>query len=357
MKPLVTSSAGMLMLGRSLAEACSDADCGGRTDDAGSVDDLGLQIPEAEVVPRVLILLSTYNGATYLHEQLQSLLAQTHTDWVLYWRDDGSSDTTLAVMAEFTARVGNDRCVRILEPQGRLRPAASFVTMLRAAVPVMCVAECVAFADQDDVWLPDKLSRGVKALAGADATVPTLYCARLVVVDARLRLSLATTISQRECGFPASLTQNIATACTVMLNRSAAALIAASALPDGTFHDWWSYLLVTAAGGQVLVDESVVALYRQHGSNVVGMPSSDMRRAVAALRRGPGAFVTVLRGHVTALVSQPGLLTAANHAILVRIQVALQGGIRQRLRALGLPGLRRRGRLETLLFRVWFLIG
>jgi hypothetical protein len=284
-------------------------------------------------------------------------LTQTHTDWVLYWRDDGSSDTTLAVMAEFAARVGDERCVRVLEPQGRVRPAASFVALLRAAVPVLGPAEYLAFADQDDVWLPDKLSRGVRALAGADPTVPTLYCARLVVVDAQLQLFLATRISQRECGFPASLTQNVATGCTVLLNRTAAALVATSAPPDGTLHDWWSYLLVTAAGGQVLVDEGVVALYRQHGGNVVGMASSELRRAVAALRRGPGAFVTVLRGHVRALVAQPGLLTEANHATVVRIQAALQGGFRQRLRALGIPGLRRRGRLETLLFRVWFLIG
>ena len=53
---------------------------------------------------RVAILLSTFNGARFLHAQLESLLQQTHEHWVLYWRDDGSSDQTVDVMAEFAAR-------------------------------------------------------------------------------------------------------------------------------------------------------------------------------------------------------------------------------------------------------------
>ena len=330
---------------------------GSRIDGSGSIDDLGLQVHDEEVVSRVLILLSTYNGAAYLHQQLQSLSAQTHTDWIVYWRDDGSSDGTVGIMSEFAATVGDHRFVRVSEPTGRLWPTASFIALLQAALPAMGAADCVAFADQDDVWLPDKLARGVKALAGADVKAPTLYCARLAVVDANLRLSRATTITQRGAGFPAALTQNIATGCTVMLNGSAAKLIASSVLPCGTFHDWWSYLLVTAAGGRVLVDETVVALYRQHGSNFVGVPASQSRRAVAALERGPIAFMNLLRQHVQALVSRPDLVTEHNYRVLMRIHDALQANVLKKLAALCLPGLRRQGRLETLLFRIWFLIG
>lgn len=333
------------------------ADGANRIDGSGAIDDLGLPVQYGEVASRVLILLSTYNGAAYLHQQLQSLSAQTHTDWIVYWRDDGSSDGTVAIMTEFAAAVGDHRCVKVPEPRGRLWPTASFIALLRAALPAMGAAACVAFADQDDVWLPDKLARGVIALAGVDVKAPTLYCARLAVVDASLRLSRATTITQRRSGFPAALTQNIATGCTVMLNGSAAKLIASSVLPCGTFHDWWSYLLVTAAGGRVLVDETVVALYRQHGSNVVGAPASQPRRAAAALRRGPVAFMNMLRQHVQALVSQPDLVTAHNYRVLMQIHDALQGNVLQKVAALRLPRLRRQGWLETLLFRIWFLIG
>ncbi len=311
----------------------------------------------SQLAPRTLILLSTYNGAAYLHEQLQSLLAQSHSDWVLYWRDDGSDDATLGMMSRFAAQVGRDRCVAVQEPRGRLWPTASFMVLLRSVLPTMRPSDCIAFADQDDVWLPDKLARGVSALQRADPMIPTLYCARLLAVNSCLELAWPTRISQRQCGFPAALTQNIATGCTVMLNRAAAALIASSPFPTTTFHDWWSYLLVSAAGGRVVVDETVVALYRQHASNFIGMPRSEVRRALAALRRGPGAFMRVLREHVAVLIAEPGLVAAANYATLLRVHLALQGNIWQRLRALSVPGLRRRGLLETWLFRLWFVIG
>ena len=53
---------------------------------------------------RVAILMGAYNGAAHLREQLDSIAAQTHPDWVLRVSDDGSSDATLAILADFAAR-------------------------------------------------------------------------------------------------------------------------------------------------------------------------------------------------------------------------------------------------------------
>jgi glycosyltransferase involved in cell wall biosynthesis len=314
-------------------------------------------IPDRQLAPRVLILLATYNGARYLRSQLDSLAEQTHQDWILYWRDDGSDDDTVAILTEFTAVIGGRRCVRVGEPSGRLGPAASFMALLRAAMPALGAGDRIAFVDQDDVWLPDKLTRGFAALAAVDAEIPTLYCARLMVVNARLRRLTETSIFPDKCGFPASLIQNVAAGCTIMLNRTAAALVAASEPPGASPHDWWCYLLVTAAAGRVLVDDAVVALYRQHDSNVVGAPPSQTRRAIAALRRGPRIFMNVLRQHLEALIAQPHLLSETARPTVLRLHHALRGSFRERLSALHLPGLRRQTWLETLLFRLWFLIG
>jgi hypothetical protein len=322
------------------------------TTGASTVCDQGRQLAS-----RAFILLATYNGVTYLRAQLESLLKQTHENWILYWRDDGSNDDTAAILREFAARIGDNRCVRVWEPAGRVRAAASFMALLRAAVPALGVADSVAFVDQDDVWLPDKLTRGLAALAAVDTDIPTLYCARLMVVNARLRRLAETSISADRCGFPASLTQNVAAGCTIMLNRGAAALVAASVPPSASPHDWWCYLLVTAAGGRVLVDNAVVALYRQHGGNVIGAPPSQLRRAIAALRRGPRIFMNVLRQHLEALIAQPDLVCETTRPIVLRLHHALRGNVRERLGALHLPGLRRQTWLETLLFRLWFLIG
>jgi hypothetical protein len=214
----------------------------------------------------------------------------------------------------------------------------------------------VAFADQDDVWLPEKLARGLQALIAVPRDIPALYCARQVLVDATLRrIAESPTIRQRPA-FPAALTQNIATGCTLMLNRAAAVLIAASKAPNGTLHDWWSYLVVAAAGGQLLFDPTPVVLYRQHAANMVGAPSSMLQRGVAALRRGPDSFMQVFRHNVAALAAQPELLSPPARAQITTIARALDGGVLRRCGMLRMRGLRRQTWPETMLFRLWFML-
>ena len=302
---------------------------------------------------RVAILLSTYNGEAFLADQLDSLAQQTLADWVLYWRDDGSDDDTVAVMQRFMAGPGAGRCHPVPEPAGRLRSTASFMVLLRAAVAAD--VDAVAFADQDDVWLPGKLALAADALR-LDPR-PTLYCSRQILVDRALRRIGLSAPVPRPPDFPAALTQNIATGCTVVLNRAAAQLVASSHPPPATLHDWWSYLVVSANGGRLVMDATPTVLYRQHGGNLVGAPASMTRRAIGALRRGPGVFMAVLRGHVAALQEQPHLLSPDAAAALDIVQAGLQGGLSQRLRALRLSGLVRQTWPETLLFRWWFLVG
>ncbi len=305
--------------------------------------------------PRVVILLATYNGGTFLSDQLQSFLAQTHPNWVLFWRDDGSSDDTVAIMEEFASQHG--RCVRVTNPPDRLGATANFLLLLRIVYPMLSADDILAFSDQDDVWLPCKLSRGVAAMEAANPDVPVLYCARLVLVDAALRRIGESAKLKRVPAFPASLTQNIAAGCTIMLNRRAAALMASITPPPTAFHDWWCYLLVTATGGACVYDDVGVILYRQHGGNTVGMPPSMVRRALAAIRRGPNGFMGLMRGHLAALAAGSEVLTEEAREDIALLQEALRAGIRQRLVALRSRRLRRETLLGTVLFWIWFVLG
>ncbi len=307
---------------------------------------------------QVAILLSTRNGALFLQEQLESIVAQSVATWVIYWRDDGSSDGTPDLMRSFARQAGLDRCIEVGARDGtgigHIGIAASFLTLLRAA-PAGCV---VAFADQDDVWLPDKLERGLAALSAADPDRPVLYCARQRLVDDRLRTLGLSPHRGPPPAFPAGLTQNVATGCTVMLNPRAAALVAGARAPDGTLHDWWSYLVVGAAGGILIADPVPTVLYRQHRRNAVGAPHSALRRGLMALGRGPDAFMMLFKRHVAALLANPQALSAQAADDLALLQRALERGILARLRAIAqVRSLVRQTRLETLLFRLWFLIG
>ena len=301
----------------------------------------------------VAILLSTYNGEAFLAQQLESLLEQTHQVWTLFWRDDGSSDATVSIMNAFSQGAGAGRCIRI-DGEGHLGVTNSFMRLLRQ-IPYGHVA---AFSDQDDVWLPRKLERGLLGLSDARDPRPALYCARQRLVDGSLRPLGFSPKLRRLPVFPASLTQNIATGCTVMLNSAASRVIAASNPPQGTLHDWWSYLIVGAVGGRLVVDAEPMVLYRQHCGNAVGAPHSVLRRGLAALRRGPDAFMTLFDAHVAGLAAEAAILSPQARADVAILRQSLRGGCLARLRAmLKLPDLARRTPLETLLFRLWFLIG
>jgi hypothetical protein len=156
-------------------------------------------------------------------------------------------------------------------------------------------------------------------------------------------------------GFPASLTQNIATGNTVVMNGAAARLVASIPAPVASPHDWWSYIVVSACGGRVIYDPEPVVLYRQHLKNLVGAQLPTVTRAIAALERGPQIYMTMMRRHAERLHACRDRLTAAAQNDLDLIRGGLAGGFSERLAALRCPGFKRATGLENLLFRIWFL--
>jgi hypothetical protein len=297
------------------------------------------------------ILLSTFNGARYLASQLESFAAQTVREWRLYWRDDGSDDQSVALVRTFAEGAGAGRCAEVPVP-GHLGAMGSYMVLLREAVPSGLP---LAFADQDDVWLPNKLEMALGTLAAHPG--PALYCSRQLLVDELLAPFGESFRLRREPGLLQGLTQNIATGCTIVLSSAGAGLVAQSRPPDSSLHDWWSYLMIAGSGGHVIADPRPTVLYRQHGGNLVGAPHSMRLRARAALRRGRTRFITLLRAHVAALLDHADLLSAETREKLDIIDRGLTGGLSARLTALRLPGFHRQTWQETLLFRCWFLLG
>lgn len=302
----------------------------------------------------VAILLSAHNGELFLQEQLDSLTRQTHPRWTLFWRDDGSSDAALAILQRFETLAGEGKS-RFVARSGALGATNSYLTLLASAWHEQF--QYFAFADQDNVWFDDKIERGLAALADVPPDLPALYCARQELVDELLRYLGKSPALVREPGFPTALTQNIATGCTILLNRAAVEVALSIRAPENTLHDWWCYIAVSAAGGRIVSDASTVLQYRQHAGNLVGSPLGTLRRGVAALRRGPGPFMAMFRGHVAALQAHSDLLSDRARGDLSIISTALTGGLLDKLRALGLPGFRRQTWPEDLVFRIWFLLG
>jgi glycosyltransferase involved in cell wall biosynthesis len=238
------------------------------------------------VRPRIAVLISTYNGEAFLAAQLDSLLAQEGVAVEVFARDDGSSDATLAILADYAHHW--PALARPLTGPN-LGPAASFLTLLASAPDSF---DGYAFCDQDDVWLPDKLARAMSSLGAAGEDAPALYCSRVMCVDAALR-PLGPAPIKHDSRFEHLLFENIAFGVTVVMNRPAAALVRAH--PPGAgmiMHDWWCALTISAFGS-VTYDPQPGVLYRQHGRNQIGQSPGrigEWARLAKLFARAPRRF-------------------------------------------------------------------
>lgn len=216
---------------------------------------------------RVVVLMSTYCGEKYVEDQVASILRQLPPEGRLIVRDDGSHDGTVAVL-----KVIRDPRLRVHEGRN-LGFVASFLELL-ASCPAD--AEMVMLSDQDDIWLPNKVQRAWDVI-GKSSDMPTLYCSRLQLVDDTLKSIGLSPCWPRQPSFANALTENIVTGCTAALNHVALALFRKNGDTRKIyFHDWWLYLVV-AAYGKVVFDPEPTILYRQHGSNAIGMGSGWRR--------------------------------------------------------------------------------
>lgn len=296
------------------------------------------------MAPRVQVLLACYNGAAHLAEQLESLAAQQGADWSLLWRDDGSTDATLDILAAFAAAHPG----RIAELPGgaRLGAGASFMRLLAEAP----AADFHAFMDQDDVWLPGKLAHAAALLRDAD-----LVCTRLSLVTPDLTPIGLSAMPSRPPVFATLLAHNVAAGCTMVMTERARHWALAAPMPKEGLHDWWCALAVTGCGGRLVFDAEPGLLYRQHPGNLVGGGSVLRERARRMLGRGPSSFYVPLARHLAALPALP--LVPEARAVLREAEGLRAASPFRRLAALRRSGLAHHARLGNLLLRLWVALG
>lgn len=241
----------------------------------------------------ILVLLPVYNGARYLAQQIDSILAQQWAPDVasavsvtLLCRDDGSGDSSLAILRDYAERFAGT--VRLVEDDaGNLGAAGNFSALMQYAAEEAGSAPpgsfYIAFADQDDIWHGDKLQRSLMALQaaeGSETEVPVLVHSDLRVVDADANLIAGSFMAYQGLrpsrdSLAAQLLSNTLTGCTAMTNPA----LIRRALPvpaDAVMHDWWLSLIASAFGRRVYLDAAMVD-YRQHDQNTIGAKSYTKR--------------------------------------------------------------------------------
>lgn len=258
------------------------------------------------------ILLATFNGEKFLQDQLASIEAQEHTHWVLYASDDGSNDATLDILHAFQRRLGASR-VHIRRGPGQ-GLCANFLGL--AADPTI-EADFYAFCDQDDVWLPSKLGSALQALLSlSDRTRPLLYGSRTSYVRDNLSVYGMSPAFNKTPSLLNALVQSLAGGNTMVFNRTAKQLLADCGVKQAVLHDWWLYILVTAAGGQMVFDQRSHILYRQHDASIIGAANTWSDRLARIWMVFNGQFKTYTNHNLAALMQANHCLSPESFEIL-----------------------------------------
>jgi len=222
---------------------------------------------------RVAIVMATYNGRRFVEEQIRSIQAQSYSDWMLYVRDDGSSDDTVQKVIQIQSE--DHRVKLVFDELGNQGAIGNFSVLMRVALEAN--ADYIFFSDQDDVWYPDKLAimlAGIRELEHSqNDLMPLLVHCDLEVVDEELHLisdSFARFIrlSPTNAHLGALLCQNQVTGCACLINRRLLEL-ACPVPSEVLMHDWWLALLAAASGKIGFIPRQLVK-YRQHQENVLG---------------------------------------------------------------------------------------
>lgn len=292
--------------------------------------------------PHVAILLTTYNGSRFLEEQLQSIIQQTHARWTLYVSDDGSSDDTLKIIESHQAALGHER-VRLFHGP-RLGFAQNFLSLIRNPD---VHGDYFAFSDQDDIWFPDKLERGLAQMPAAENR-PALYCSRTRLIDEAGDFIGYSPLFSRAPSFQNALVQSLAGANTMLLNRPARELLAR--VPQAASvvsHDWLCYLLVSGCGGLVFFDAEPTLDYRQHSDNLMGANSSWRGRLMRMRLLFSGTFREWNQKNITALLNCIELLDERSRTALALFERARNENLLRRFYFLRKAGVYRQTGVGT----------
>jgi len=304
-------------------------------------------------LPRLAILLSTYNGEEFLGEQLDSILDQSVKDIVIVVRDDGSSDETTAVLARYEKNYSEKFCLLPSDDQS-LGAKGSFACLMRYVLEnkqaLGLDRAYMMFADQDDIWIPQKAENEFERLLQIErretTLIPALVHSDLEVIDRHGKCLAESFIAYQglkiDRGNLVNLAlSNLVTGCTAVINEE----LANKALPipnDAIMHDWWLAVTAAAFGAREFIDEPLVR-YRQHDSNAIGAQQFKPAQTVAG----------GLWAKIKAYEVNPHLSDVAVQARAIRATYGGALNTRQRTGLLlaGFLGLRF-GLMQNLLFRL-----
>ncbi len=220
-------------------------------------------------IPKVTVLLSTYNGEKYVKDLIDSVLNQKLVDITLCIRDDGSKDSTVNIIRDF-----HDHRIKLVRGKN-IGPQRSFIKLMKEAEK----SDYYAYCDQDDIWYEDKLYRAVRKMEEGKTDKPKLYISTYEVVDSGLKH-----IKKYDMNFERPLTMEetiiyrAPSACTMVFNERLMSILQRTNPSYVRMHDFWTLLVAEAVNADIITDDHAGLKYRQHSQSTVGiLPTVGIR--------------------------------------------------------------------------------
>lgn len=265
-------------------------------------------VQSSQTAPLISIALCTYNGERYLAEQLDSILLQTYPRLEIVISDDCSSDATPALLQDYARR---DSRIVLLKNAANVGFVKNFERALLA-----CRGDYIALADQDDVWLPNKIDNLFNAIGDA-----LLIYSRVDLIDSQGapidRIFPSVKRLSGRCAL-SLMFDNCVTGHACLLRREM--LGKALPMPEGLLaHDQW-LAIVAAASGRLVAGSEVLSHYRMHSSNA--LLQSKKKRKETKLEKA----MTKYRRYVALMdaVLERNLLNASDTVLLAELKALVE---------------------------------
>jgi rhamnosyltransferase len=230
--------------------------------------------------PNVAVLMATYNGQKHIKQQIDSILAQIDVNVHLYIRDDNSTDATVEIASAYTKTNAN---VFLLETKPwQLRVTKNFYSIVKEID--LSGIDYMAYADQDDIWLENKLAAAVHEITTHKVEC---YASNLMMGDADGNIIIRRSPLARLTGYLLNKKSNrqkqydhyfeaASAGCTLVLSRPAALYFQKrvreiyDVLPVDASHDWSTYAITRLNRFKWFIDSNAYIIYRQHNDNAYG---------------------------------------------------------------------------------------
>lgn len=219
--------------------------------------------------------MTTYNGEKYIREQIESILSQTYTNWVLHIRDDASTDSTVAIVNSYAGKYP-DKIKVYVNQSNTGSPKTNFFKLIMNSE-----ADVIFTCDQDDIWNNNKIEITLKEFVGVKK--PLLVHTDLIVTDENNNTIYPSMIKSqhidvRRTSLNNIICQNIVTGCTMAFNKELKKILKE---PEGiTVHDWWIAAVASIYGEIRFIDTATIR-YRRHSNNVCGAQNMSSGKYIA----------------------------------------------------------------------------